>query len=154
MVPQSQSDQRAGPDMRVSDAEREEVAQTLAHHHGEGRLDAAELDQRLSLTYRARTRGELAEVVNDLPPRPRAATPVAPPRRSPRIPVLTMFAIGAFALLVASSVLTGRHLVWGFWWIFWLGLWMVRPWRHRHGVIRRSASNGEVISPWHGQRLN
>jgi hypothetical protein len=154
MVLQSQSDQRAGPDMRVSDAEREEVAQTLVHHHGEGRLDAAELDQRLNLTYRARTQGELAEVVNDLPPRPLPATPVPPPRPRPRTPILTLFAVGAFALLIATSVLTDRHLVWGIWWIFWLGLWIVRPWHHRYSMFRHGTSGGEVVSQWRGQRLN
>jgi hypothetical protein len=33
--------------MRVSDAERAEVAGELSKHFGEGRLDEAELDERL-----------------------------------------------------------------------------------------------------------
>jgi hypothetical protein len=55
------------PDLRVSDADREQVAHQLADHAAEGRLTPAELDQRLGRAYAARTGGELAELVRDLP---------------------------------------------------------------------------------------
>lgn len=53
--------------MRVSDAERDEVAGQLREHHAVGRLDPGELDERLSATFAARTRDDLAAVTVDLP---------------------------------------------------------------------------------------
>jgi hypothetical protein len=52
---------------RVSDAEREAVVERLRSHAVAGRLDAEELATRAEDTYRARTVGELAEVLRDLP---------------------------------------------------------------------------------------
>jgi Domain of unknown function (DUF1707) len=54
-------------DVRVSDADREQVAHVLGEHAVAGRLTPAELDQRLSRAYAARTGGELAELMRDLP---------------------------------------------------------------------------------------
>jgi hypothetical protein len=62
-----------GPDpggqmeLRASDADREQVASLLRDHAAAGRLTYAELEQRAELTYAARTRSELAEVLSDLP---------------------------------------------------------------------------------------
>ncbi|MFF3289759.1 DUF1707 domain-containing protein [Streptomyces sp. NPDC003023] len=55
------------PEMRASDAEREQVAERLRDAVAEGRLDMDEFDQRLDIAYRARTRGELEPLVRDLP---------------------------------------------------------------------------------------
>ena len=44
------------PDLRVSDAERSEVADRLAEHYGEGRLDEAEFNERVDQAMRAKTR--------------------------------------------------------------------------------------------------
>lgn len=58
----------AGPvQLRVSDREREAQAELLREHAGEGRLSTEELEERLDLTYAARTRGELAKLLDDLP---------------------------------------------------------------------------------------
>ena len=40
--------------MRVSDAERAEIANRFAQHYGDGRLDQADLDERLSRAMSAR----------------------------------------------------------------------------------------------------
>ncbi len=53
--------------MRASDAERDGCVAALRHHYSRGRLDAEELEQRLELATRARTRGELKAVLRDLP---------------------------------------------------------------------------------------
>jgi hypothetical protein len=53
--------------LRASDAEREEVATIVRDAVGEGRLDIAEGDQRLSAIYAAKFRDELAPLVSDLP---------------------------------------------------------------------------------------
>lgn len=61
---------RAGwPDqgMRVSDADRAEVADRLAKHYSYGRLDQAEFDERLDRAMRAKTRADLVVLLADLP---------------------------------------------------------------------------------------
>lgn len=45
------------PDLRASDADRERVAEVLRDALAEGRLDMAEFEERLELTYKARTYG-------------------------------------------------------------------------------------------------
>ena len=58
----------SGPlDLRVSDAERERVAQRLRLAAGEGRLTLEELDERVEAAYAARTGSDLAELTADLP---------------------------------------------------------------------------------------
>ena len=53
--------------VRVSDAERESVAGRLRKAHAEGRLDTAELEERVARCYAAKTRGELEPLIADLP---------------------------------------------------------------------------------------
>jgi Flp pilus assembly protein TadB len=53
--------------IRVSDAERAEVADRLAAHYGDGRLDKAEFDERVSHAMSAKTRGDLNGLFDDLP---------------------------------------------------------------------------------------
>src|SRR5260370_30368291 len=58
--------------VRVSDAERTEMADRLAAHFGEGRLKRAEFDERVAQAMSARTRGDLSGLFDDLPePGPR-----------------------------------------------------------------------------------
>jgi Domain of unknown function (DUF1707) len=62
--------------LRASQAERERVVERLRVHAGEGRLDLSELEQRIEAAYGAKTRGELAELLADLPePSRRRARP-------------------------------------------------------------------------------
>lgn len=71
------SDRRA-PELRVSDADREGVAERLRHAAGDGQLTVQELDERLEVAYRARTFGELEPLTADLQARDRdGALPVA-----------------------------------------------------------------------------
>lgn len=60
-------DERARPDLRASDADRQQVADLLGAHAAAGRLTSAEFELRLDRAYAARTGGELAELVRDLP---------------------------------------------------------------------------------------
>ena len=55
------------PGYRVSDADREQVAELLRHAAGEGRLDIDELEERLEQTYAAKTYADLEPVTSDLP---------------------------------------------------------------------------------------
>jgi hypothetical protein len=68
--------------IRVSDADRERVADRLREHFAEGRLSADELDERIAATLSARTFAELRRVTKDLPdPEPAAGTAAAGPGR-------------------------------------------------------------------------
>lgn len=53
--------------IRVSDAERNEVAELLGQHYADGRLDQAEFDERVNRTMSAKTRGDLTGLFDDLP---------------------------------------------------------------------------------------
>ena len=86
--------------MRVSDAERAEIADQLAQHYGDGRLDQAELDERLSRAMSAKTRADLTGITDDLPElgtRPAARLPAPRPRRQwPRVlPIVLIIAVVA-----------------------------------------------------------
>ena len=54
--------------MRVSDADRNKVAEILREAAGDGRIDFNELDERLEATYAAKTFGELVPITHDLAP--------------------------------------------------------------------------------------
>jgi hypothetical protein len=58
--------------MRVSDADRAAVADRLARHYGDGRLDKAEFDERVTRAMAARTFGDLQGLFDDLPDLPDA----------------------------------------------------------------------------------
>src|SRR5579875_3659145 len=53
--------------LRVSDADRERVAEILRQAAGEGRLSLGELDERLEAAYAAKTYAELEPITRDLP---------------------------------------------------------------------------------------
>ena len=67
------------PELRASDADREQTAEVLRRAAGEGRLTIDELDERLSAVYETRTHRELERLTADVvaarrgaPRRPRA----------------------------------------------------------------------------------
>ena len=68
--------------MRISDADRHRVAEVLRDAAGEGRIDFEELDERLELTWRAKTYGDLVPITFDL----QGTAPLAPPTSSPARP--------------------------------------------------------------------
>ncbi|WP_129710868.1 DUF1707 SHOCT-like domain-containing protein [Haloactinopolyspora alba] len=74
--------QRATPSgLRASDAEREQVVEALSEHATTGRLTLAELEERITLAYRATTRDEIDQLVTDLPASDRSAPAPEPSRR-------------------------------------------------------------------------
>jgi hypothetical protein len=96
-------------DLLASDAERERVADALRTHAAAGRLEPAELEERIGQAFAARTRADLAPLVADLP----AATTRAPrPKRTmpPFTPVIALA-----ILLVAIWALTGAGYFWPIW---------------------------------------
>ena len=55
------------PDIRASDADRDQVAASLREHCALGRITMDELQERLESVYAAKTVGQLQEVTSDLP---------------------------------------------------------------------------------------
>jgi Domain of unknown function (DUF1707) len=65
--------------LRVSDADRERVAERLREHFAEGRLSADELDERIAATLSAKTFADLRHVTTDLPDPDQGPGPVRGP---------------------------------------------------------------------------
>ena len=99
--------------IRVSDADRERVADRLREHFAQGRLSTDELDERIAAALAAKTFGDLRRIMTDLP----EPAPVAPPPgrpapwaahrgvvrgRGPRILPLALFALIA-ALMIPGA---------------------------------------------------
>lgn len=121
-------------DLRVSDVERNTVADQLRRAQEVGQLDIHEFDERTRAAFAARTRGELERVTADLPEPPPAPLPAA---RKPAAPARRIFSDtgGGTTMRVLStiwlSILAVNLVVWGLvsvtsdggvypWWI-WLG---------------------------------
>ncbi|MGH3330470.1 MAG: DUF1707 SHOCT-like domain-containing protein [Nocardioidaceae bacterium] len=88
-MPQRQ-EQRHDPGLlRVSDADRHQVAEVLRHAAGEGRIDFDELDQRLEQTYAAKTYADLVPITADLPGHQPVQRPAPVQQPQPAIPAST-----------------------------------------------------------------
>jgi hypothetical protein len=115
---------RPGPadrDLRVSDADRSDVADRLARHYGDGRLDQAEFDSRITRAMSAKTAGDFAGLFDDLPDMPQDAsggtpgTPGTPgnmAQRRRRGP-FRMAVLFALALIAASIAWHAAASPWG-----------------------------------------
>jgi len=72
------------PELRASDADRDEVVALLRRHAEAGRLTVDELDERCSAALSAVTLGDLSKLLDDLPgDRP---GPAPPARKPPKVP--------------------------------------------------------------------
>jgi Domain of unknown function (DUF1707) len=74
------------PPVRASDAERDQAAEILRAGYAEGRLSAAELDERLTVAYATKTRADLRDLTSDLPGTI-PASPAPDGQPSPILPV-------------------------------------------------------------------
>ncbi len=148
--------------LRVSDAERSQVAEALARHYSDGRLDHDELEERLQAAMAAKTRGDLEPLLADLPDV--VAPPPPPPPRSRHVAAADHLSRVVFALadllillLVGLVLFQGLTLPW-----IWLAVVVVifvrRRLRHggqrarryhahlhRHGTPHWHGPNGPVI---------
>jgi hypothetical protein len=123
--------------MRVSDAERAEIADQLAQHYGDGRLDQAELDERLGRAMGAKTQADLAGITADLPhidPRPGSSRPAAA-RASGAYPPAPRSRSGRpwsrvlpIVLLIVLALVAWHAVTPFFWAPFWPGLWFGSAW--------------------------
>jgi hypothetical protein len=115
-------------DLRVSDAERAEVAALLSESFSAGRLDNVELDQRLNAATNAKTRAELRELLTDLPLPSSTVLPAGRTRR-PRLAALIAFALCIAAFISFTAPFAAHEfpaLV-----VLLVVLWIVTH-RHRH----------------------
>jgi len=132
--------------LRVSDAERNAVAERLGAHYSDGRLDQAEFDERVSRAMSAKTRGDLDGLFDDLPdPEPagaagtgRASQPSGPAmpyrmhRRAPARPFLMVALVIALMIAIGHTI-AAIYIPW-----FWVAViaaaivLVSRPSRTRH----------------------
>jgi hypothetical protein len=111
--------------LRVSDQQREQVAQAIRDHYAAGRLNEEELTERVTAAYAARTDSDLAEVVKDLPalpPSPQQQKAELRQRRSDLQTRLFQEAGGgviAFGVCTAIWVANGAN---GSFWPIWVAL--------------------------------
>jgi len=107
------------PTFRASDAEREQAVVLLREHGAAGRLELDELEQRTAAAYTARTRGELHELLTDLPgaelARPRAAVAKPPRRRELQLRRDWILYTQVSVLFVAIWAFSGAGYFWPVW---------------------------------------
>ncbi|HEY5096779.1 MAG TPA: DUF1707 domain-containing protein [Acidimicrobiales bacterium] len=93
------------PDLRVSDAERNDVAERLSRHFADGRLDQSEFGSRLDQATGAKTRRDLDGLFDDLP---RLADEPSPPRTRRRR-LLPLLLVVILVAAVADAALSQVH---------------------------------------------
>jgi uncharacterized protein DUF1707 len=125
--------------MRASDAERNEVADTLSQHFTDGRLDQTEFKERLDKAMGAITRGDLVGLCDDLPRLRTAPPPPPPPAGIRRRRLLHLVFIIAFVALAAGITVPfvpfthGLHISWLFFVVAgFFFFWSQSGYRHRH----------------------
>jgi len=102
------------PQMRISDADRADVADRLSQHYSDGRLDQAEFNERLDRAMKAKTQSDLAGLFTDLPhidEPAKAVKAVAPqnPRPRNRRPLARTLGL---ILVIVVAVIVARALAW------------------------------------------
>jgi len=110
----------ANPQMRISDADRAEVADRLSKHYSDGRLDQAEFNERLDRAMNAKTQADLNGLFADLPPTDepdKAVKAARPPDRRPanRRPVQRVVGL---ILIAVVAIFVARALMWPFFGLF------------------------------------
>lgn len=115
------SDRRSSPtdpNMRVSNAERTDVADRLSKHYGDGRLDEDEFNERLDRAMKAKTQADLRDLFADLPDAPPVMVgPEEPkavvPQRRRRAALPRLLFIIVAVLIVSAVWHAVMHPFWG-----------------------------------------
>ncbi len=89
--------------LRASDAERDAVGEELRRHHADGRIDTDELGERINRCYSSRTRGELDQLLVDLPRELKTS------ERSPGDQSRRWWLVAAVSLLTLSLAAGSAH---------------------------------------------
>jgi MYXO-CTERM domain-containing protein len=117
--------------MRVSDADRSDIADRLARHYGDGRLDQAEFDDRIGRAMAAKTVADFQGLFEDLPDLPQEVadatgkapgSPSAPSymgvqKQRPRHTLLGKVVLVALVLIALSI---GWHAATDWWFHPWM----------------------------------
>lgn len=120
-----QRDQQSAVNLRVSDADRDQAAAELGEHYQAGRLDQEEFDERLTAALRARTRGELDQLLDDLPAARRPDPPLpsghaaAGPGFRPLLAALIPLVL-VVGVVAASSHGRDGSGPWPLLWLWWI----------------------------------
>jgi len=103
--------------VRAGDADREVISRRLGRAVADGRLTLTEYDTRLQWLYRSETRGELAEIVSDLPRSDEHGGPKSQRKQSIPAWVVIMWMpwVAVNLLCVAIWLTTGAGYFWPFW---------------------------------------
>jgi Flp pilus assembly protein TadB len=98
--------------IRVGDRERDAAATALAQHYAQGRLTAAEHEERMTRALKARTNADLDALFRDLPrfdsPRPQ---PASRRRSHPALRVLLAVVAAMVAFVVVLNILAVLAIV-------------------------------------------
>ena len=116
--------------IRVSDAERQAVADRLAEHFSSGRLDQAEFDERVGRAMGAKTQADLNGLFADLPATDepeKAVKAVQQPDRRPRNRRPAHRVLGLI-LITVVAIFVARALMWPFFGFFGHVLFVPVPW--------------------------
>lgn len=131
--------------LRASDDEREAVVSRLRAAHDDGRLQLDEYVDRMSLAFDAKTHGELAVLLRDLPAARRSPEPAAaqapdtcPPRAMPPW-LVVMWAVWA-SVVALNVVIWGLVSVSHFSPHYFWPMWVAGPW----GVVLSGVTAGVV----------
>jgi hypothetical protein len=89
------------------------MADRLATHFGEGRLNRAEFDERVAQAMNARTRGDLSGLFDDLPEPGPAGTPGTPVRgpHSPARPHANPFFLVLLVVVITAAGTAGEAVL-------------------------------------------
>jgi Domain of unknown function (DUF1707) len=114
--------------LRASDADRDAVVDRLCEAAGEGRLEPGELEQRVHHALRARTYGDLAELLGDLPGDGRVLSR-RPGRRTNAVARSATLAAGLLVAVTVAVALVALVamlvLATAVWWIALVLFWLV-----------------------------
>jgi hypothetical protein len=105
------------PDLRVSQAERDEVVAALAGHYADGRLTVDEYEERVEAALGARTGRDLEPLLADLPATDPPRAPTRNRRRergSVRAPLIPARLV-AVAAVIVLAIATGPWALWLLW---------------------------------------
>lgn len=106
-------------DLRVSDAERADVADRLGKHYADGRLDQDEFNERVDQAMHAKTQSDLSGLFDDLPVTEAEAVAAQPPaRRRSRGGSRVLF----LAMIIALTAVAGQAVIRPFISVLWIGM--------------------------------
>lgn len=114
--------------LRVSDAEREQVAARIRDAATVGMLTLAEADERQTAAYAAQIRADLTELTDDLPAAPSEPSPLEPQVRRRLVVHVAVVVVFAAVLIVRWALGTAAWF-WPAGPMFWLALSVVLHYR-------------------------